>query len=673
MKRAVAAIVGLLVAGALVAGTGLPAGAQPSGPPFSGTPDELEAYRLYQDQKPLAARTKAEQILRVDPYSIAAHFVLGNVMREAEGSLARAMYHLGRARELYETRYGADRPPGAPWQLHRETLHSIQQLAGEIEQYEYQLQVIDYYDSLYDPDLTAEHAWPLLHLGRWDDARRYAQLASQSTDEWQKSLGLNALCAIEGDAQRRQPHYDACKASLERARARAATAQPTTDPLTAPHVAVHAYNAALAALSTLRYAEVETIAAEGTRRLEFTTANPWRLLARLYGDGARMDKAVDALREMQRWRRRQPANLRDQDHAENDATIATILLLAGELDAAADLATRALDRPDRRGLTTSRAEQATGAHALLRRAIIRTRAERMFERASVSGTARRVSGTARALWERTQAWPDEERVATAASDRLVPTLRLYVHGGLDPVPSWLVGDLVEILGPGVVAVGLRQARAMDADFPAIAPLHDAIEAEVALGQGDEDRALRLARASLERLPASEAVLQARVAAVGAEAARELGDMSTALGLYERALQRDPGVIRRMGLALPAQIRLTAGGEAAARAAELLGRSPRLRDEPGFVVTIEGAGAVLRACLRSAQNNLIGCADAPARQNEDPGDWGARLADEFHERIFAFRGLLSATDLHSLDGSNTVASEAAREQIHGVLDDLTRPQ
>lgn len=669
MSRIVAILAGLVL---LTAAPRARAQQGQGQPPFAGTPLELEAYRLYQEQKPLAARTKAEEVLRTNPSSIPAHFVLGIVLREAEGSLARAMYHLGRARELYETQYGMARPGGAPWQLHRETLHAIQQLAGEIEQYEYQLHVIDFYDSLYDPDLTAEHAWPLLHLGRWDEARRFGQLAAQSSDEWQKSLGLNALCAIEGDAQRRQAHYDACKAALDRARARAASAAPSADPLTAPHVAVHAYNAALAALSTLRYAEIESIATEGTRRLEFTTANPWRLLARLHADGARMDKAVDSLREMQRWRRRQPAHLRDQDHAENDATVATILLLVGELGTAHELATRAIDRPDRRGLTTSHAEQALGAHALLRRAITRTRAERMFERASVSGTAQRIGGVALAMWERTQAWADEERVITTASDRLAATLRMYVHGGLDPVPSWLVGDLVEILGPGVVAVSLRQARAMDADFPAIAPLHDALEAEVALGQGDEERALRLARASLERLPAAEAVLQARVAVVGAEAARELGYTDIALGLYERAMQRDPGVIRRMGIALPATVRLAATGEAAERAAELLGRSPRLRDEqPGFIVTVEGAGAVLRACMRTAQNNLLSCADAPAVRDEAPEDWGARLADLFHERIFAFRGVLSATDLHSLDGSNTVASEAAREQIHGVLDDITR--
>jgi len=119
------------------------------------------------------------------------------------------------------------------------------------------------------------------------------------------------------------------------------------------------------------------------------------------------------------------------------------------------------------------------------------------------------------------------------------------------------------------------------------------------------------------------------------------------------------------------VRLAAQGEAAERAAELLERSPRLREGPGFIVTVEGAGAVLRACMRTAQNNLLSCADAPAVRDEPAEDWGARLADLFHERIFAFRGVLSATDLHSLDGSNTVASEAAREQIHGVLDDITR--
>ena len=354
------------------------------------------------------------------------------------------------------------------------------------------------------------------------------------------------------------------------------------NPATAPHVTVHAYNAALGALAVLRFDEAERMLLAGTHRLEFTTANPWRLLARLYLDTGRTVQAVDALREMQRWRVRQPANLRDQDRAETDVAVATVLLVAGEGSAGLRFIDRAIDRPDRRGLVASDQEQALGAHALLRRALRTLEAELEAERASVAGLGGRVGGGASSLATRARAWPDDERVTNTLTDelRLDATLRMYVRRGIEPVPTWLVGDLVRTLGPGVVAVALRDARREERAFPAIRPLHDALEAEVRLAQGDESQALALAERSLASLPTAEVLLQARVAAVAAEAARALGRDAASYGYSERAVQKDAGTLRRLGLALPAHVRAAGTGAAAARVATLLGRSPRMRaDDP----------------------------------------------------------------------------------------------
>ncbi len=129
-----------------------PVGAMPGqSAPF--TPLEQEALRLYNDNRLLTARTKADEALARDPDSIVGHYVLGQILRRAEGALPKAMKHLGRARELYEEKY---QPTVAnlqdtPWLLHREILYAAQTLAGELERHEYQLQLLDYNDSLYDP------------------------------------------------------------------------------------------------------------------------------------------------------------------------------------------------------------------------------------------------------------------------------------------------------------------------------------------------------------------------------------------------------------------------------------------------------------------------------------------------------------------------------------------
>lgn len=645
--------------------------------PFRGTAEELEAYGLYTENQLLSARTKAEAILRRSPDSVVGHYVLGCVLREAEGSLAQAMHHLGRARELYEERWGVNRPAGAPWRLHQAILFEITQLAGEIEQYEYQLHIIEFYDSLYDPDLLAEHAWPYIHLRKFDEARRYARQAIATNDPWEASLGLNALCAIEAEAGARQPQYDACIAALEGARRRAAAPASTTpegEEAPSQQVTVHAYNAALSALAVLRRSEAETLAQEGARRLEYTTANPWRFLAALYTDQGKATDAIQALREMQRWRSRQPAHLRDQDHAESDAVLATALLVVGEIESGLAISERTLERPDRRGLSSSNAEQALGGHALLRRALRNAARERNLEHAASGSLFERITARVSALVDAWNIWGDEQRVDNAVSSnhRLVQTMRGYVRGGIEPVPTWLAGDLVDVVGPGVVAVALNRAAALDARFAAIAPYRDALSAEVALAQGNEQRAITLVRRALEHLPSDESLLIARVAALGAVAATELGRRNEANGLFGRAMQKDPGVFRRLGIRLPATIQNRGRGAAASLVADSLARSPRFDDgERGFSVSVGGGAGNMAVCIDGPDGSRIRCVEETRRRNETDEAFGRRVTDSFHDQIFSLRVVLSTTDMHSLDGSVAGGQEQSRDEMRRSLNDLTQ--
>src|SRR5690606_39260081 len=284
-------------------------------------------------------------------------------------------------------------------------------------------------------------------------------------------------------------------------------------------------------------------------------ADPWRFLVRLYTDQGRMDEAVQALREMQSWRRKQPPHLREQVRAETDVAFATVLLIAGETQTGMTVIDRAIQNPDRRGLTSSSKEQALGAHALLRRAMRTTHAEIEAERAIWSGTAEAARITLADAERTMQDWSDAERIRGVLNDdeRLVSTFRMYVAGGLEPVPSWLVGDLVPILGAGVCSVVLDMVREAE-DDEALEPYYVALEAEIALHRGDEADALKLAEKALETLPEFEALLRARIAAIAGEAAWELGKRDAALGFWATAMQRDAGVIRRRGITLPASLK-----------------------------------------------------------------------------------------------------------------------
>ncbi len=664
----------LLIAVALIAISEVAAQAPGRSTAAARTAQEKEALTLLDKNQLVSARRVAEEVLWADPDSMVGHYVLGRVMYEAEGYLAQAMIHLGRAREIYENKYVVQEwGPNTPWEFHRQLLFTIGVVAGEIEEYEYQLQILDYHDALYDPDLTAEHAWPLMHLGRFDEARRFAKKAINSKSAQQRSLGLNLLCAIEGEAGKRQPYYEACLAAYENARKRDRKISDNDEKFEST-LAVHAFNAAVAAQAALKPVKAEELAVAGTRRLAFTPANPWRFLVRLYVDQGRIKDAVASLREMQRWRRQQPPHVRDQVRAETDVAFATVLLLAAQTDIGLRSVDLALQRPDRRGLTSSTPEQALGAHALLRRALRRTNVELRAERASWSGWGKQVRAAAGGVLADFEDWTDDERIVQVLSDeeRLIATFRVYLRGGIEPVPVWLLGDLVQVLGPGVVAAVLKRVRRLEPD-KRVHAYCDAFGAEVRLAQGNEAEAIELAQAAMAKLPKTEALLRARSAAVGAEAARRAGRHKLSLSLFEKALQLDPSVIRRLGLAIPAQVVSHSSDPVAQLAVELIANSPRLREsQGGFSINLTGQGRTLRACLRTSGGTLITCARPTFKKGEEKlsaDDKAQRIAEAFHRTALAMPLGLTGTDLSSLDGSTTVAEQAARDKLRNVLDDL----
>ncbi len=631
-------------------------------PPGFG--DSVRAYlglELVNEGKLISAREAAEAVLAENPDDFAGHFLLGVVLHRAEGSLPRALYHLKRSRELFERLYGPSPTAMAPWRWHALALAELAYVAGSMDRH---LEKIDYLrlrDGLYDPPWPADRGWPLMRLRRYDEARAAAEAGLLLDDRGQQSAARTALCAIEAEQHHRQRADEACGAAVELAR-RLGPQGPTVFT-----------NAGEAALGMLRFDVAERLILEGTDHFAMSTvSNPWMDLLLLYLGQGRMAPGLDALREMFRWRNRQPAFVHVQNQSEIDMAAVAFLLAAGRYEKAATVTARILERPDRTGFSSSEEEQMTAAAAILDALAHRLRAVELEE--SASWLAWRDAAKARmaALAHRTRAWLSTRRAASrmANARTLAATLKPYLAGSVE-MPEWLEGELVSIVGPGVMAAALDDARQTETLENAFG-YFDAFAAEIALRQGRASAAIDLAALAAQGLPESELMIQARVQAIGAKAALAAGARQRALGFLDRALQLDPGVVRTLDIALPTVFE-AAGGPLAEQVVRHLRRSPRFRTlrggGAGFRLRVEATGAGGQATLLGPRNTVLARVGVTPRAGEDTDAVARRLAAELHTWAFSPRVDLTEADLRSLDGSPTAAGGRGAERLRTVLDDV----
>jgi tetratricopeptide (TPR) repeat protein len=614
--------------------------AAPSG--LEAEPDELAAWRELEARANIRARELADRVLTRDPRSYVAHYVLGRVYHYGEANFPRALFHLRRALELYRERHGDPPRPGSPWRWHAQILQELIWTHADLDHYEEQLAWIARYNELYDPDLVAEAAWPLMKLRRFDEARRAAELGRRTGDPRQEEIALNALCAIEFEAGNDRASYEACRAAMELRGANPALQS-----------AVDFTNFAEAARSVFDLEEAERVDLEATRALVSWYGNPWVELGELYIREGRFLEALQALREVPRYRAQRPPHVQESDRNEARRVLAEFFLVLGRTEDAVRITERAILAPDRRGHNSRDPAQDLALAALLDRRARSMEAERLIIESLGAPVHERFWARLRALMYRFEAWSSGRRAARALADdpRLIGTFMIGTARSA-VLPPWLAGELVEILGPGVAIAAIRKARAED-HRPGSDAYYDAFEAEAALQSGTWERARELALKALEGLQPAELLLRARMHAIAAEAARRTGQIHRALESYDEAFQIDPGIFPRMALAVPVRIR-TRGGAIAEKVGALLGRSPRFDVEDfGPRVEVEAEALRARVCLIGASGSVLGCAEVERGSSEPEDRYVNRISTEFHRAAFAPRVELSQVDANSLDGSNTV--------------------
>lgn len=614
-------------------------------------PTPEAALRALAEGKPLAARRIGEALLAEDPDDYRANYVVGKVYYREDANLPRALYHLRHADRLYKRGQTGDMEKPGSFQCR--VLQDLQWVAEDMEDSRLFYKTLDRYNADCIPKMEAERGWRLMKDGRVDEARRVAMEGLASEDGWQVALGGNVLCALEAVVRDRAAAVEACEAVVRHSQA------------AGYDLTVEAYNASTTTLSALDFDRTDELLKLSTRGQVGGPTNPWeQYTAFLLMEGKGLE-AVEAVQKMQRWRLAQEPPFRAQTRAGADGMVAQLLLVAGEADAGREIIDRALRRPDRRASTTATSDSTRAAHTLLRLALRRLQHQAEAERTATRALPVRVWHWLQSWLPDPGIWEDELAVAGMFTERRLfeGTFAIYHDDGV-PLFPWILGDLIPLLGPGVVQAELDHQRTIEA-HRGIHAYYDALEAEVAWHRGAA-RTLDLIDQALQALPEEEALLRARLHALAASHAYARGDLERAWPAYERALQLDAGVLRRLGLPLPATVR-SEGGQVADQVATMLGRSPRIRwDRAGFVVTT----ADRRVCLATPAGNRIGCVQAPPEETpeegEAPKDPATELALAWQTEAFALRMELSRQDMRSLDGTTLLQQNARRQALDAIL-------
>ena len=597
--------------------------------------EELRLWELIERQRYVRAREEAESYLAEHPDSYVAHLVLGNAQHYGEANFPMALFHEMRALELFEAAEGVEPTQSQPWRWHARILLALTRTHGDLEHYDEQLAAMFRYNELYTPQLKAELAWPLMKKREFDKARMAAEEGLATGDPYQVERAKNALCAIEFESGDDIESYEVCGEAVDYGRAHFGSA-----------TAVDLGNFAEAARSVFRFDEAERLLMEASKTGLSWYGNPWLELADLYMRAGRFAEALSALREVPRHRAQRPPHVRDSDRNEARRSLAAFLLLMGRPDEALRITDKASVLPDRRAHNSRDAQQDRSIVALLDRQARLMLAELTVERSAAEPFVSRVWARGKAAWLRFEAWMSGRQAARFLNDekRLVGTFAIGTARSA-VMPPWLLGELIGALGPGVVRAAVESVAEEDAREGAQA-YYEAVLAEVALAQGHYEEAVERGQRAMNGLQPGDALLRERVRAVVAAA---LSDPRETTALFEEVLATDPGLFRRMGWALPVDVRSTDAELDRALAKAVL-RSPRFeRSDQGMRIEIDGA----RICLFGRTGAAWGCGEADPEPDETGTSYTQRVVDAFHAEIFSPRIDLSRIDINSLDGSNRV--------------------
>ena len=614
-------------------------------------PRFLEALRCLDESKFAKAREIAERMLAEDPKSYTATYIMGRVYYYGEGSIPRAYHSFKLAKEELEAKWGRGKIPNdGPWMVHSAIWQQLIWSAMQMEHYEEEIQLIQDFDKAYQPSMAGQLGWPMLKLGRVEEARERMKMELKGAkDPVQRSHVVNTLGNLEFEADNMAESYQyflqLCKEMDHGS---------DMDP-------VFWANAGEAARDLLRFDDAEKHLIDATKRFsQYTFADPWRFLAELYVSQGRLPEALQALKKMQTWRLSCSPQVAQNKWADCLSTAGIVLLSLGYDKQAYNIFDRLTNRPDRNSGISTKPSLMEGRNLYFCSLAMRAYRQRLLEERSWSAWKAWVPMTLSILHLEQRLRLTEAHAASllAGGTGIPDLLRPFGPRALDR--PWLAPGLWRLFGPGPVAVAARYD--MEHLKPAQEPQKiylQSVLGEALAVRGQYKEAETLFAQLLRDLPPREMALRTRIQANMVRILEGQSRNQEALHYLRQVMEHDPSLLRQFELRLP--IQWNGGGGLADDALGRLKGSPRFRVASGaFVAEIQSDGNTLSARVLGPDGTVL--KNINTRALKTPEETIVKFCQDFHEEVFAPVLDLSQADIYSIDSSPSAVSGKKFEEM-----------